>query len=81
MILRILLIIMIVTGAIINSGCSSLKDLPVLPVRILTSDNGIETIESEKGLIQRFEIEGFTVIFNPREMRITIIPNTGKNAN
>ena len=79
MYIRILFAVFLISIIAINSGCSGLKDFPTFPIRVISSDNEKDSMTlTGNSDIQRFEIEGFIVIFDKKMMRITIIPTTDK---
>jgi len=64
---------------LLSSGCSSLDHFPLIPLDVKITDDRNVQITVDNDSIQRFEIEGFTVIFDKNELRITIIPQNSSN--
>jgi len=58
----------------IFSSCSGLKDFPLFPLDVKIQSDRNAQVYQDSDSIQRFEVEGFTVIFDRKQLRITITP-------
>ena len=61
---------------LIPSGCSGMKDFPLFPLDVKIQSDRNSQVNQDSDSIQRFMVEGFTVIFDKKQMRITIIPDS-----
>lgn len=72
---KILSILMALIFATLSLSCSSLDSFPLIPDSVKNDPDGQRAMMFIDQEIQKFFVEGYTVVFYPKEMRIVITPD------